>query len=49
MYDRDGALAAQGQVDAQLLSGLLVDDYFARPPPKTTGREQFGMQAAQQL
>ena len=45
-FDRDGALAAQGSVDAALLTQLLGDDYFARHPPKTTGREQFGTQLA---
>jgi anhydro-N-acetylmuramic acid kinase len=45
-FDRDGALAAQGSVDAALLTQLLEDDYFARRPPKTTGRELFGTQLA---
>lgn len=40
-YDRDGAFAATGQVDAELLQRLLDDPYFARPPPKSTGREHF--------
>ena len=41
-YDRDGALAAAGQVDGELLATMLADDYFAQPPPKSTGREHFG-------
>jgi anhydro-N-acetylmuramic acid kinase len=41
-FDRDGALAAQGQVDEALLAELLAHPYLAPPPPKTTGREQFG-------
>ncbi len=45
-FDRDGVLAAQGSVDAALLAQLLTDDYFARHPPKTTGRERFGTQLA---
>ena len=40
-YDAAGALAASGQVDAALLSRLLDDPWFALPPPKSTGREQF--------
>lgn len=40
-YDRDGAFAASGQVDAMLLDALLVDAYFALLPPKSTGREHF--------
>ncbi len=41
-YDRDGALAAAGCVDAELLAQWLADPYFVQPPPKTTGRERFG-------
>ena len=41
-YDRDGARAARGAVDATLLHELLADPYFAAPPPKSTGRERFG-------
>jgi anhydro-N-acetylmuramic acid kinase len=41
-FDRDGALAAAGQVDAALLGTLLAESYFPAPPPKTTGREHFG-------
>ncbi len=40
-YDRDGALAAQGQVDAELLTDLLEEPYYRRPPPKSTGKELF--------
>jgi anhydro-N-acetylmuramic acid kinase len=43
-FDRDGALAAQGRVDDNLLAALLADDYFTQRPPKTTGRERFGAQ-----
>jgi anhydro-N-acetylmuramic acid kinase len=41
-FDRDGALAAAGRIDATLLDAMLADSYFAAPPPKTTGRERFG-------
>jgi anhydro-N-acetylmuramic acid kinase len=41
-FDRDGKLAAQGQVDETLLGELLAHGHLAQPPPKTTGREQFG-------
>ncbi|RMF30071.1 MAG: anhydro-N-acetylmuramic acid kinase, partial [Chloroflexi bacterium] len=39
---RDGRLAASGAVDSDLLEALLAHPYFARRPPKTTGREVFG-------
>ncbi|HXR19400.1 MAG TPA: anhydro-N-acetylmuramic acid kinase [Steroidobacteraceae bacterium] len=40
-YDANGAWAAAGTVDATLLERLLAEPYFARPPPKSTGRETF--------
>ncbi len=40
-FDRDGAFAARGHVDAALLTRLLDDPYFAHAPPKSTGREHF--------
>lgn len=40
-FDRDGALAAAGTVDEDLLERLLDEPYYARPAPKTTGKELF--------
>jgi anhydro-N-acetylmuramic acid kinase len=40
-FDRDGAFAATGQIDAPLLEALLADSYFTLAPPKSTGREHF--------
>ena len=40
-YDRDGAWAASGKVNDELLARLLADNYFSTPPPKSTGREHF--------
>ena len=40
-YDRGGAFAAAGRVDADLLRRLLDEPWFALPPPKSTGRDQF--------
>ena len=40
-YDRDGEWARAGRVDAALLSALLDEPYFARKPPKSTGRDLF--------
>ncbi len=39
--DADGAFAASGRVDAGLLARLLEEPWFAQPPPRSTGREQF--------
>jgi anhydro-N-acetylmuramic acid kinase len=40
-FDRDGAWARTGTLDASLLSRLLAEPYFALPPPKSTGRDLF--------
>lgn len=40
-YDRDGAWAKSGTVDQALLEQMLTEPYFARPAPKSTGRELF--------
>ncbi len=39
--DRDGRLAAAGTVDEGLLAALLAEPFYARTPPKTTGKELF--------
>jgi anhydro-N-acetylmuramic acid kinase len=40
-FDRDGAFAATGRIDDALLARLRADPWFALPPPKSTGRDQF--------
>ena len=40
-YDRGGAFARSGRIDAALLDALLDEPYFAASPPKSTGRDQF--------
>lgn len=41
-YDVDGVRAARGRVNEQLLAEVLAHPFFARVPPKSTGREVFG-------
>jgi anhydro-N-acetylmuramic acid kinase len=41
--DEGGALARQGRIDEALLARLLDEPYFALPPPKSTGREEFDL------
>lgn len=43
MRDERGAFARSGRVVAPLLDALLDDPYFARPAPKSTGREYFDL------
>jgi anhydro-N-acetylmuramic acid kinase len=40
-FDVDGALAARGRVLPDLLARLLDEPYYARPAPKSTGKELF--------
>ncbi len=40
-FDRDGLLARNGKVQQDALREMLANPYFARVPPKTTGRELF--------
>ena len=42
-WDEDGRWAAQGTVDAGLLQRMLSEPFFAAPPPKSTGRDLFGL------
>lgn len=41
-YDRNGLVAARGKVVQPILAAALKLPYFARPAPKSCGREQFG-------
>lgn len=47
--DRDGELSARGQVLPDVLSALLDDEYLRRKPPKSTGRERYGLRFAEAL
>jgi anhydro-N-acetylmuramic acid kinase len=41
-YDKDGAVAAKGTPDLEVVRTVLRDPFFKRKPPKTAGREEFG-------
>ena len=43
-YDAGGAWAAKGRVLPELAQRLLEHDFFARRPPKSTGREMFNLE-----
>ncbi|AFY61447.1 anhydro-N-acetylmuramic acid kinase [Synechococcus sp. PCC 6312] len=42
-YDHNGAWAATGTPDLNLIQAWLKHPYFQAPPPKSTGRELFGL------
>lgn len=48
-YDADGRRAARGKVNRKLLAEWMGHRYFRRRPPKTTGREEFGVQFADEI
>ena len=48
-YDQDGTIALSGIVHDDVVSTLLRDPYFLQLPPKSTGREYFGTQFANDL
>ena len=41
-FDEGGKLAGAAAVDPRMLEAMLSDPYYARKPPKSTGREQYG-------
>jgi anhydro-N-acetylmuramic acid kinase len=41
-YDADGAMAAKGIVNPDVLAEILRDPFYSQRPPKTAGREQYG-------
>jgi anhydro-N-acetylmuramic acid kinase len=42
-FDKDGTFARSGKVVIPLLQTMLQDSYFAKLPPKSTGREYFNL------
>jgi anhydro-N-acetylmuramic acid kinase len=47
--DEGGVIAAGGKVSEVLLASLMEEEYFHRHPPKSTGRELFGIAYALRL
>ena len=41
-FDRNGKIAASGEVIRDVVSRILRDRFFRAKPPKTAGREEFG-------
>lgn len=40
--DKGGKVGAEGKINGALLDRLLLEPYYKKAPPKTTGRELFG-------
>ena len=40
-FDENGTWASQGKVNQALLSRMMTDSFFAKAPPKSTGRDDF--------
>ena len=40
-FDRGGTRATEGTTHPEMLSALLADAYYEKPPPKSTGREVY--------
>jgi anhydro-N-acetylmuramic acid kinase len=47
--DRDGLRARRGCVAGDLLERLLEDEFLGRNPPKSTGRERYGLAEAERI
>lgn len=47
--DRDGRIAARSQANRSLLRRLLHDAYYRRKPPKSAGREQYGVEFVERM
>ncbi len=48
-YDKNGKLASKGTLDQDLLERLCAHPYLSTPPPKSTGREDFGIHFSDEL
>jgi anhydro-N-acetylmuramic acid kinase len=47
-FDEDGTWALQGKVNETVLTKMLADPFFAKAPPKSTGRDDFHLQWLQE-
>ncbi len=48
-YDKNGELASKGKLNKDLLERLCAHPYLSKSPPKSTGREDFGIQFSNDL
>lgn len=48
-YDRDGTVAASGQIREGVILQLMRAPFFRQKPPRTAGREEFGREYVRQF
>lgn len=48
-YDRDGVLSRGGKVIETVVDSVFAHPFFQKPPPRSTGREDFGREYAARL
>ncbi len=48
-YDENGAVARSGNINPDLITWMMRNEFFTLEPPKTTGRERFGSPYIQEL
>ena len=48
-FDEGGEIAASGKADFELLKYLLLEPYFRKEFPKTTGQEDFNLELVEEL
>ncbi len=48
-FDKDGEIASRGVVNKDLIEKWLTHPFFRKQPPKSTGREDFGVQYANEI
>ncbi len=48
-YDRNGEIAGNNKVHHGLFDELMKENFFSKPPPKSTGRELFGAKYVDRL
>lgn len=46
-FDASGRVAKKGRIDNHLANDFLKDSYLKKAPPKSTGRERYGLEYAQ--
>lgn len=48
-FDEDGKVASSGKAHSELLKYLLLEPFFRKPFPKTTGQEDFNLTLVEEL